>query len=58
MEQAQGNIGPRLRPDIQRLCGYDLFGPNFRHYADMAHPREALKGTPVNWAAATSGGKL
>lgn len=26
--EKQGNIGPRLRPDIQRLCGYDLFGPN------------------------------
>ena len=46
----------RTPEHINRLCGYDVFGPELGHFGDMQHPTELLDPScrPLNWATAAA----
>ena len=43
----------RTPEHINRLCGYDVFGPQLGHFGDMQHPTDLLEPAvrQLNWAA-------
>ena len=46
------HVARRCPQDINRICGYDLMGPQLGYFGDMQHPTEMIESQrPLNWAS-------